>query len=65
MPVYVWKHKESGELKEVVRSFDDIEIPPEGCDPEEWERVMGTGIRAKYAPGTSPGGKNFKSRYND
>ena len=58
MPIYLWVCKKCGSQRDVVRSFDDYEIPPEkkldnsctdGPD-HDWERHMGGGTTVIRSP---------------
>ncbi len=58
MPQYLWKDEKSGTEKEVLRSFQEYEVPPTeeeapelvGTDPK-WVRVMSGGQKVIRANG--------------
>lgn len=52
MPLYVWENKTTGDRIEILRSFDDYQVPPTDEELEkarvpagDYEKVLGTGIR--------------------
>lgn len=57
MPLYVWLEKKSGKTIDILRSFDDYQVPPtedealgaglneEEVGEAEWEKRLGTGIQ--------------------
>lgn len=61
MPTYIWENKKTGEVKEVLASINDRDIPPD--EEEGWERllVMPAFTRVSYLDG---GRKNDKA-YQD
>lgn len=56
MPLYTWENKKTKEEFTVVRSFEDIEVPPtaeevgQDTDDAEWSRIM-CAPSIKKAPG--------------
>lgn len=56
MPLYTWKCKNCEQQEEVLRSFDDYQVPPgveddrladSDCE-HEWERCIGKDISVQY-----------------
>lgn len=56
MPIYTWIDKKSSKKVDVVRTFDDYQVPPteeeSGIAPQDadWERLIGDGQRIIRGP---------------
>lgn len=55
MPLYTWEHK-SGEIVEVLRDLKEYDVRPTleevpllSNNPEDWKRVIGTGIQKRLS----------------
>lgn len=61
MPLYTWENKKTGKQVEVLRSFDDYQVPPtkeeagEEVIPEDWNRLIGGSQRVVKGTNWGPG----------
>jgi hypothetical protein len=67
MPLYNWKCSKCDTTAEVLRSFDDYQVPPgleddrledSDCD-HEWERRIGSDIQVQRGPNWGGGKGNW------
>jgi len=52
MPRYAWRNVKTGEIREVVRSIDEHDIPP--TKSGKWERIYSVAIGSVSGAGGSP-----------
>jgi predicted nucleic acid-binding Zn ribbon protein len=58
MPLYTWQDKKTGIRIDVLRKFDDYQIPPTeeeapGIEDPQWERLIGKGQQVVRGPSWS------------
>jgi predicted nucleic acid-binding Zn ribbon protein len=63
MPMYAWEHKKTKEIIEVIRSFDDSDVPPTKEEAKgltgKWEKIIGGKQTILKGRGWGPGKGNW------